>query len=752
MINTPTEATPLLDYSLEPPPRDNDKVDKREAEAAVEVEEDVEKVLEEAELPRHVLAAWIVEWTMRGSPLESFASLPRTRRSRRSFLFFENTAWLRQLGVFGLIMLSFFETPSWCGGAKCEAPDGSSLFLSGVPRLDAIVVQCVNAGLLIVLLFFALFDMIAVRTTDLHGRATQLRVLLVLLVLDGLITLLYGGYPPVRVAPYLRAVLPLFYWASLRECTSAVAATVSPFVDAFAICTLFMLVFGWLITVLYHDAPSADRYFGNLRLGLYSTFTSLTTADWPMQIMGILSVSRASAFLFLVFIVVGVFLLFNVLLAVVYNAYTSQLSDRVVEKYRTRRASLRRSFRTLVDSPNGTCSLAEMRLMFDELRKNKKHSDLDEERIGLLFTALDANGDGSICEAEFLMVVEVMQLKFIVELEDVAPMERWFPAVHSSEWWTQVSRYVRSDACRVQMGLIMVANLLVILWESTMDLRKTDTLASTEFYALLEVAFSFVYITEMAVKVLSQGFNQFWRDLGNRFDFIVTLLLLFGAGYVLYPFAENDRTIVRYLVLLRCLRLFAVLADVPRFRRIVQVFSLLIPASVPLFTFLALSLYVFAAAGVELFGGLIYAGNPALDVEKNALVAPFVGNNYWTLNFNDMGAAWFMLFSSVIVGYLTEVAEAIAATSRFGEWTKWFFIASFVVNSLIVSNCVIAFVVDLFIEEDEQDGSWIIDNNDLRSRYVSKRVRVLHQPNSADQVYATMFRDQVEAMLQQNPS
>lgn len=744
-----TETTRLLKSATLPVAAEENEVEEEEEE---EAEEDVEKVLEEAEIPRHVLAAWIVEWTMRGSPLESFASLPRTQASRRAFLFFENTAWIRQLSVFGLIMLSFFETPSWCGGAQCVAPDGSALYMSGVPQLDGVVVQCVNAILLGVLLFFAMFDRFGVRTTDLHGRVRELSVWLALLVVDAVVTLLYGGYPPVRFAPYLRAVLPLFYWTSLRECTEAVAATVSPFLDAFAICTLFTVVFGWLITVLYHDMPSADAYFGDLRLGLYSAFTSLTTADWPMQIMGILAGSRASALLFLLFIILGVFLLFNVLLAVVYNAYTGQLSERVVGKYRARRASLRRAFRTLVDTSDGVCSLTEMRLMFDELRENKKHSDLDEDRIGLLFTALDSNGDGSISEAEFLLVVEVLQLKFIIELEDLAPMERWFPAVYSSRTWTSISNYVRSDGCRLHMGFIMVANLLVVLWESTMDLRNTDTLASIEFYAFLEVGFSFVYIGEMVIKVLSQGFNRFWRDLGNRFDFLVTLLLLFGAAYVLYPFAENDPTVVRYLVLLRCLRLFAVLADVPRFRRIVQVFSLLIPASVPLFTFLTLSLYVFAAAGVELFGGLIYAGNAALDPEKNALVEPFVGNNYWTLNFNDMPSAWFMLFSSVIVGYMTEIPEAIAATSRLGEWAKWYFIASFVVNTLIVSNCVIAFVVDLFVEEDEQDDHWIIDSNDLASRYGSKRVRVLHERNSADQVYATMFRDQVEAVLQWEPS
>lgn len=602
----------------------------------------------------------------------------------------------------------------------------------------------VNATLLSVLTFFVIFDAVVLPGFELQPYAKLLKILLAALVADFFFVALCAGFPPVRLAPYMRALLPLFYWNALKECTLSISAVISPFIDVVSIVALFVLVFGWIVTLLFHDVPEADTYFGNLSVGLYSAFTSITTADWPVQIMAVLDVSRASALMFLVFIVLGVFLLFNVLLAVVYNAYTGHIEELVVERLEARRESIGFAYDVLVGD-NNFCELLDIKLMFQELRKNKAHSAIDDERVELVFTALDDNADDNLSKHEFLDIVQVLQFKFVFELEDKSPVETLFPHLFAMPFWKSVASYARSKSFTYHINIVMLINLVFVLVETTMDLRKQDTPASQQFFATIECAFSFVYILEMALKVASQGFDRYWRDLGNKFDFMVTWLLLFGAAFVLYPYSENDPEVVRYLVLLRCLRLFSVLADVPRFRRIVQVFSTLVPASVPLFSFFFLSLYVFAAVGVELFGGLIYASNPALDPALHPSVDPYTSSDYWALNFNDVASGWYTLFSAVIVAYFTEIAAAIAAASRFGDWTKWFFILNFIVNTLIVSNCVVAFVVDLFIMEDEaeEDETYL----ELQSRYGAKRVKVLQSRSTATEVYGSMFRQRVQEIF-----
>ncbi|CAN8066381.1 unnamed protein product [Agarophyton chilense] len=691
-------------------------------------------------------AAWIVDETTRGATIHNSAAIPLTRQTRNRYLFVENSRYIRQAVVIALTLLSFFELPSYCSPYReCVSPDGSSLFLSGVPYLSPVTQALSNFILLAVLVFFFAYDAFYLPHASLHIYPRGLLFLFGALLVDMIYVALFSGYPPIRFAPFLRVLLPMFYFHSLRECTFAIYAVLNPFFDIVFIVTIFTLVFGWIVTLVFHDVPEAERYFGNLTTGLYSAFTSLTTADWPMQIMAVLDVSRGSALLFLAFILIGVLMLLNVLLAVVYNAYTGHMEELVVTKLRARRDSLGLAYDALIED-DGVATLPDVKLMFDELRKNKKHSHIDDEQAQYLFTALDSDGDETINREEFLGIVDALQLKFVLELESISPAERFFPSLYETDSWQRLAKYVRSTSFVYLMDVVMITNVAVVVFESTMDLRQEDTPQSVLLFAGIECAFSFLYILEMLLKTMSQGFDRYWRDYGNRFDFVVTWLLLGGAIYTLYPYTENDRTIVRYLVLLRCLRLFSLLAKLPRFRKLVQVFTVLIPASAPLFSFFFLSLYVFAAAGVELFGGLIYATNPALDPSNNKLVDAFVGNDYWALNFNDMAAGWQMLFSSVIVAYMTEIAEAIASASRFGPWAKWFFILNFIVNTLIVSNCVLAFVVDLFVMEDEDDDNELIVT-DLQSRYGSKRVKVLHTYSTAEYVYRTMFRDRVQQVL-----
>lgn len=698
-------------------------------------------------LSPHELSAWIIDDTIRGVPIIHADSIPRTKENRASYLFFQNTLLLRQLVSLILVLLTFVELPSYCSPTKqCQAPDNSDLFLSSLPYLPPLSQAIFNAVLLAILIFFVVYDAVKLPGINLQTHNTYLKAVLSGLVADAVWVALWRGYPPFRFAPYLRAVLPLFYWSALRECTVSVKAVIPPFLEAFAIVTLFVLIFGWIVTLVYHEVPEADQYFGDLTIGLYSAFTSVITVDWPIQIMAVLDVNRASALLFLVFIVLGVFLLFNVLLAVVYNAYTGHIEDLVVEKLGKRAESIAKAYDVLVEG-SGACSVDDIKALFRELSKNKNFSLVDEERVDLIFTALDDDADANLTKKEFMDIVDVLQLKFIVELEDYSFVQKHFPRLHENRIWRSLATYVRSPSFTTHINIVMLVNIAFILFESTMDLRNADTPSSVQFFAIIEMIFSIVYIVEMLLKVLSQGFDRYWRDNGNRFDFFVIWILLLGAIFVLLPLSDNDPEVVRYMVLLRCLRLFSILADVPRFRRIVQVFSRLIPASAPLFSFFFLSLYVFAAAGVEFFGGLIYEGNPALNPETYGKVDGYVSNDYWALNFNDVASGWYTLFSTVIVGYLTEIAEAVSSASRWGDWTKWFFLTNFIVNSLIVSNCVVAFVVDLFVMEDEQDKDPM--QVELQSRYGAKRVKILTARSSATEVYINMFKERVDELFEE---
>lgn len=157
------------------------------------------------------------------------------------------------------------------------------------------------------------------------------------------------------------------------------------------------------------------------------------------------------------------------------------------------------------------------------------------------------------------------------------------------------------------------------------------SISSVLFFGFVEFSFCLVYLAESFLKVSAMSWKSYWSNLGNRFDFVVNLLLTIGCAYVILPVGDNSPELIRYLVCLRCLRLLALLSDIPRFTELVRIFSLLLPASIPLLSLFFISLYVFSVAGVQLFGGIIYEGNPALDPKTHELVDAYIMNQYMSL-------------------------------------------------------------------------------------------------------------------------
>lgn len=711
-----------------------------------------ESIFDYVALTRHELAAWIIEKTASGSPVSSRDSVPNDRTGRLAYLFFENSASLRQLAALILIFLSFVEMPSWCSANRaCTAParPQADFHLSGVPYISGRAQMLLNAICLSILVFFVIFDFRHLSKAPFHSKPKLISFVIGALVLDFVYIAYFHGYPPFRFAPYFRALLPLLYWDSVRECTFAIFSVIPPFLNVFSVFAIFVTFVGWLVTLLLHDVPSVDPYFGDLGLGLYSTFTAVITGGWPAQITAIINVSHVFAPIVLLFVILGVFLLFNVLLAVVYNAYTDHMEELVVSKFAARRQSISIAYDVLVEE-TGRCTLPDVKLLFAELRKNKMCSQVDEQRVGLVFTALDDDSNEQLDREEFQDIVEVMQLKFVLEINSMTLMERCLPRVYSSEQWQAVCRYVRSQSYNYVMYGILLINIAVLIFETTADLRKTVTPKKEILFVSIEAVLAVLYMLDVATKIMCQGLKRYWQTSANRFDCISSSVLMFSTIYTLIPSSKIGHTVVRFLIMLRCLRLLEILADVPRYNRIIKVFATLIPASIPLFTFLFVSIYVFAAAGVECFGGLLFSNNPSIDPKLHPLVLGYIDGNYWVLNFNDMAAGWYSLFLAVLAGYLTDLTEVVASASVYGDWTKWFFVLSFVVNTLLVSNCVLAFVVDIFVMGEENQEDEGADLADLQSRYGSKRVKIHHATASADRVYASMFKKRVQDVLE-NP-
>ncbi|KAF6155837.1 hypothetical protein GIB67_039168 [Kingdonia uniflora] len=92
------------------------------------------------------------------------------------------------------------------------------------------------------------------------------------------------------------------------------------------------------------------------------------------------------------------------------------------------------------------------------------------------------------------------------------------------------------------------------------------------------------------------------------------------------------------------LRLIRLLMRVQRYRAFVATFLALIPSLMPYLGTIFCILCVYCSLGVQIFGGIVNAGNP--DLEESALS----DNDYLLFNFNDYPNGMVTLFNLLVMG------------------------------------------------------------------------------------------------------
>ncbi|PIA55387.1 hypothetical protein AQUCO_00800270v1 [Aquilegia coerulea] len=194
---------------------------------------------------------------------------------------------------------------------------------------------------------------------------------------------------------------------------------------------------------------------------------------------------------------------------------------------------------------------------------------------------------------------------------------------------------------------------------------------------------------------------------------------------------------IRYLLIARLLRLIRLLMHVKRYRAFVATFLTLIPSLMPYLGTIFCVLCIYCSLGLQIFGGLVNAGNPKL--EGSILD----DNDYLLFNFNDYPNGMVTLFNLLVLGnwqVWMEGYKELTGTS----WTLVYFISFYVIVVLLLLNLVVAFVLEAFfaeieLEESESGG----ENKETqggkgRQKYVSSKTRsqrvdvLLHHMLSAE--------------------
>ncbi|KAL9669662.1 hypothetical protein QQ045_007209 [Rhodiola kirilowii] len=278
----------------------------------------------------------------------------------------------------------------------------------------------------------------------------------------------------------------------------------------------------------------------------------------------------------------------------------------------------------------------------------------------------------------------------------------WFekyPYIYDSPSSKKLKSFIRGPTFGYIIAFILLLNLVAVIIETTLDIENST---AQSVWQEVEFVFGWMYVIEMGLKVYALGFENYWRDGQNRFDFVITWIIVIGetATFVSpngLTFLSNGEWI-RYLLLARMLRLIRLLMHVQRYRAFVATFLNLIPSLMPYLGTIFCVLCIYCSLGIQIFGGIVYVGNPKLEGTTLA------DDDYLLFNFNDYPNGMVTLFNLLVMNNWQDWMQGYKELTG-SSWTIIYFVSFYLITVLLLLNLVVAFVLEAFFAELELEES-----------------------------------------------
>uniref|UniRef100_A0A8C9F028 Ion transport domain-containing protein n=1 Tax=Pavo cristatus TaxID=9049 RepID=A0A8C9F028_PAVCR len=411
-------------------------------------------------------------------------------------------------------------------------------------------------------------------------------------------------------------------------------------------------------------------YFRNLPDSLTSLLVLLTTANNPDVMIPAYSKNRAYSIFFILFTVLGNLFLMNLLTAIIYNQFRGYLLKSVQSSLFRRRLGIRAAFEVL--------------------------SSLKETPANSLKT----------CSCDQLSAAQFQRL---FEELDKDAIKQHPPSPEYRSHFMRKMQFAFGHPYFGYLGnVVALANIVSICVVLVLDADKQPSERDDFFLGTINCFFIIYYLMEMLLKILAMGLKRYLSYPSNRFDGLLTTILLWWAVSLMCYFFPRRPEFVGLLSLWDMVRLANMLI-VFRFLRIIpnmKVVYLFLHTS-DIFidqttNFVKVVFYAFAITGIMLFKGTVVPmGNVSVinTTYNNGTLqcGTYEQLEYWPNNFDDFAAALVTLWDVMVVNNWQVFLEAFSRYSS--PWAKIYFVAWWLISSVIWVNLFVALLLENFIHK-----------------------------------------------------
>ena len=464
------------------------------------------------------------------------------------------------------------------------------------------------------------------------------------------------------------------------------------------------------ITVMYYQLGGGLKYF-NTVFDAFVSLIVLTTASHPDVMVPIYQYNRFSAIYFILFLGIGAYIILNLLIAATYYQFKRLHQKSLQKRFDRRRVAFRAAFTLLARKAQkkraarqGSNETVTKDLVRGLLKKAKIRKDL----VPLMYHHLETMKTAVLNWPQFC---ELFDMATKLPMPHQRTTQRPYYTRNRKFQWVQY--FIRHKFFRYFSYLINFVSVIFITVE--LQIAYEDTLNRPDSrLAYYNLFFTIYFTLEQILKFVGYGVRGYFRCYSNIYECLTTLLILgvqvlaivfYSSPFMVHePLAKatSFHVLVRIINILILLRLLRVLVQVESLLRLTKFIVNLVKNLCGFFGVIVIVYYTFALLGMELF---LDIQGPMQDITADCMEQQCNtrdNSTYVANDFSDFASSIVTLWDVMVVNNWFIFLENFAQNTLLAWWSKVYFVAWWLVSSIICINFFTALVVGTFLSNIEE--------------------------------------------------
>ena len=461
----------------------------------------------------------------------------------------------------------------------------------------------------------------------------------------------------------------------------------------------------------YYEQEEGSKYFSTVTSAFVSLLVLLTTANHPDVMMPIYQYNRFSSLYFILFLLIGMYLILNLLIAVIYNQFKGFFYKSLQSSFFRRRVAFRAAFTVLARKTHRglTSSRSQEIVSKDLIRRLLQKARINPKQIPLMYHKLEMVGSDYLTWLQFREVFDLIlkdpQRKRADTDISISPNVAF-------QWLQVIIRHRYFAYFTYGVSLVHVI-MVTIEMEYAQYSALSDPTSRLAFYNLFFIIY---YVLEQILKLIGWGRRGYFRSIGNIYEGTVTAVLFVLEIVIIAlfssPFKNSDLsssgdlhkfdTLIRVMNICIVLRLLRVIPHVKSLSLLTGTIIDLIKNLRGFAGIIVVVYYIFALLGMELFSNVDGYSHSFINGTSPRFVCGVYENlTYYANNFHDFASSLVVLWDIMVVNNWYVFLEKFSRDSNLKEWSKLYFIAWWLVSVVICVNLFVSLVLETFLTKWE---------------------------------------------------